>query len=175
MSTINHAYRHAFVQNPKTAGISIGKLPWVGGNAHWTLAEMEAQAGEPIPPDYLRWCFVRNPIERFTSAYYSVFAHDRDFADRCPTILDCAWRLSELQDGAHWHFEPQWCFAVGCQYIGRFERLADDLARVAVLIGIMGSVPLQHSNMTAGRGGIDAKSERICRAFYARDFETFGY
>jgi hypothetical protein len=79
------------------------------------------------------------------------------------------------------HFRPQMYYledavgGVGPEFVGRYERLADDFAEVCRRMGVQRPLPHLNASDRPGREQwTDAAVERA-REVYSRDFDAFGY
>jgi hypothetical protein len=140
---------------PKTGGCSIANFPWNPGNGHDTFADFESKLGDEIKNVFV-WAFVRNPWARIASAYEDcpeVWGAAPTFRIFLETL---AANWSDL-DGVKQarfsstykfglpvgriHFLPQ-CLLLndangnlGVDFVGRFENMAEDLAKVQKRLG----------------------------------------
>jgi chondroitin 4-sulfotransferase 11 len=199
----NDAYHCIFVHVPKVAGLSVicglfglAEVDVDGRPGHRTAREFRRYDRERFRR-YFKFAFVRDPCDRFASAYRflkrgginaedGAFAaavlagyHDLgDFVDRL--ALDGALRRRAL---AYHHFRPQTHFLcdrrgrVMVDFVGRFENLQRDYRLVCEALGV--DRPLACVNRTPGAGGgTRALSDRqrvVIRRLYRSDFATFGY
>jgi len=179
MSFINHQYRHVFIHVPKTAGTSMERQAWVGGNSHAT-----ARSFVPLARDYFSWGFVRHPCDRLVSVYYSACQHGGPHprTQSYGGFADFVYRLEECMPELI-HIRPQiefLCDRTGkilVDFIGRFERLQQDWAQVCRQIGVP-VLPLPRHNGSSHPPWRELYSRElleIVRAFYATDFSVFGY
>jgi len=155
MSAINRQSRVVFVHVPKTAGSSMEAVDWVGDAGHRTAAQLRARMRLEDWRSYFKFAFVREPVDRFISAYYHyvrrhpkpdepaiyarvhriVQAHHTDGSDVDCFIqsFDLDWLITHVN-----HFRPQSCFVepgIELDFIGRFERLEDDWREVCRRVG----------------------------------------
>ena len=190
---IFHQHHCIFVMIPKCASTSIMKsfgLDWNHPDAH-LLNDASADDYRPTLPTYFRFSTVRNPFDRFISAWkYCNFTKHRSLVDvvknlphqiqpTCTPDVDC-------EDFAYHHLVPPQHARLfdrnkqlAVNFLMRFENLQEDFDRVCDLIGRPRSV-LNHENHTARLpyqayfdDGPEARElvERLFRA----DLDAFGY
>jgi Sulfotransferase family len=124
---------------------------------------------------YFTFCFERNPWEKAVSRYY--FAHGRG-------EFDGSFREFVLQRG---HLESDFGLysfdgeTVGVDFVGRYERLEEDLGSVVSRLGLDHDFSLtrEKGNYRPRDATVDAlfddeMSLRI-EQFYAREIRAFGY
>jgi hypothetical protein len=188
-------YRCIFVHIPKCAGVSICRSLFGNlGAGHHTIASYREIFTEEEFDSYFKFAFVRNPWDRLVSAYFFLkgggfHAEDKRWAQE---------NLSEYADfdsfvkqwlnrgnARSWiHFRPQHEFLCTdnkepqLDFIGHYENLADDFARVRARLGI--NAELQYLNSEQG-GTRDYRrcynEETIQRVadVYREDIQCFGY
>ena len=186
--------RAVFIHIPKNAGSSITEAIFrkrVGHRAIRTLKIHEHKLIENL----LTFTFVRNPWDRFLSAYKffeqgGLNAADKKWATENLAVFGgfreftLALRDRQFAKTILWqkHFRPQSFWIVDqagnlcVDYIGRFEQLEDDFRTLCSILGIKRN--LKHLN-----GGehesyttyYDGESVRIVRDIYEKDIEMFGY
>ena len=189
--------RSIFVHIPKTGGISIVESLYGtrAGGRHTTIQQYQIVFGAADFYDYFKFTFVRNPWDRVYSAYRYLRSGARGWQQ------DLDWvekNLSGVKDFEHFvltvlplpeirkfvHFRTQASFLrspitgkIGVDFIGRFERLADDFETVARRIGK--DVSLSHVNKSkiAGsyRDAYSARMRGIVGEIYADDNRLFDY
>lgn len=186
-----------FVHVPKTAGVSVATaLFGTGGGGHATLAHYVRMYG-PRLDDLFVFTIVRDPVTRFLSAFHylrdgdhSVFRGNLQFQaflrDEFTDVDDFAtsWLTPErVASTKQQHFRPQVSFLrIGdrlgpLDFVGRFERLDQDVAHVARVLG-RPDLQLPHSNATPGRTQrrpLSPAAIAAVREAYRDDVELLGY
>lgn len=205
---VNDTHRFVFVHIPKTAGTSIRTVlrDIEGRNyrptkaiqtRHETPTELferlrlapssmmpsPRQPGIPVS-DYLFFCFVRNPWERFCSLHRYLFDRTRAkghatvpedvnefarrLADRDPWIM----RFKSIRRQAD-YLTPE----IG--FIGRYENLESDFAAITARLGLTAALP--HINESSFRKTphyrslLSPLSAETIAKHYAEDIRRLGY
>lgn len=204
MSACNESLRSLFVHVPKTGGCSLSSFAWNKGNGHDTVADFQARLG-PRFADFFSWAFVRNPWERAASAYEDcpeIWPAAPTFADFVDTIHRHRKDLDGVKQArfsstfklglpvGRIHFLPQiLCLAneageVAVSFVGRFEKMASDLAAVQTCLGVPVEPPPHHNarknkpnRRTTPLAELYEKPETVEKVgeFYAADVRAFGY
>jgi len=166
MSVFNREHDVVFVHIPKTAGTSMEKCYFLGGSGH---TEIHKYVNQPGFDDAFKFAFVRNPWDRYVSAFYHFFGKDgRPFE-------------IGMHTGRHfWPMHPYICNRSGellVDFVGRFENLLLDWEHVCAMVGIEPvTLPWHRKNghppykecYTQEQWDWVAKN-------YAQDIEMFGY
>jgi len=185
-----------FIHVPKTAGISIQQTLFgcrYFGHEMYRQYELALDREQLAP--LFKFTFVRNPWDRLVSAWTYLREGgynqaDKDwFAARARSFPDfesfvLGWLARTDVDGAYFHFRPQVRYLenghgrLEMNFVGRFERLAEDFAHVAQIFGC--SAPLQNHNRTQSRTPVyrdyyTARSARAVAQVYREDIRAFGY
>lgn len=151
---------------------------------HASALEARACIGPARWEDYHTFAFVRNPWDRLVSRYHHL--RTRPNARR----HDAVAHLGSFADYVRWeislgrrrmHQCSDLCDRQGrvlVKFVGRFERLEADFAKVTERLGI--PVVLPHVNVAVQpkadyRGYYDAELRDLVGRFCAQDCETFGY
>jgi hypothetical protein len=150
--------------------------PSVGYYEHMPAWRIRTYAGEEVWREYFKFSFERNPWDRQVSWYHyktkSVPADARptfdDFnRDRRRAFVE-NWSLYTQED------------RVSLDYIGRYESLEYDFAKVLATLGLAGRVTLPRENVSRSRQGsyrdmyTDA-SRALVSDWYAPEIAHFGY
>ena len=191
------ARKCVFVHIPKTAGSSICQTLFGQQVGHMRYAYL-LHHNRAKTQDYFSFAFVRNPVDRFVSAYNYLKAGGdgindgvgQDWVQRYPdinTFVQQALTPEYIYRGPVIHFRPQYlfvcddrCGAPRVDFIGRFEQLLEDYAEVQARLE--DPTPLVHTNATPSKGLSKTTSTELSEAsknhlvqIYATDFEWFDY
>lgn len=194
---ISDTHRCLFVHIPKTAGTSIeealgglaglrlgpGKVVPRGTQDHRTIMELRRAMPPGAFAQYFRFSFVRNPWARVASWYKNVVNdpnHRAQFGVReaCPfpEFLEQQAEIFGMQPQLHWLREKDG--SIPLDFIGRFERLEEDFARVCNRLGIPDS-SLPHLTRQRDRRPYsaiyDETTRRIVADRYGEEIAMFGY
>jgi hypothetical protein len=195
-SSLNDIHQCIFIHIPKVAGSSIENALWGtrGRAGHKTALEYK-KADQKLFQKYFSFAFVRNPYDRFVSAYEYLIRGGRNRYDKAwaEENLKCYPSFSSfvlaLQDEKvkkktlNWsHFKPQYRFvcdengSVIADYIGRYETLEKSFDYVTIKLKIDANLP--HENAIDRQVFSDYYTEEtksIVRNIYHKDFELFSY
>lgn len=197
---VSKSHNFVFVHNPKVAGSAIRsrieefhtaeRIFWHQGyvpelDRMVDLAHLTYQEASRILPEvrtYFSFGFVRDPYERFISAFNE---HCRQH-DRVLDINDLdALGIDEISARFNWkfvHFCPQHYFfckngKIQTDYVGRYENLEESWSYV------QGKINIEHECLKVVRNseesyGVEFLSPEVIRwinSFYRLDFQIFGY
>jgi chondroitin 4-sulfotransferase 11 len=194
---ICHDHRCIFVHVERTGGTSIeialSGFDWwerrTKAEKHLTAVRAIARYGSDAWSRYFTFGLVRNPWDLVVSSYeFFQVRHSTGLAFR-DFVLSSADPSRRARDG--WTHASWWREGGRCQldwlsddrgellvdFIGRFERLAEDFAEICRRLSIP-SRPLPHeSRMRRGpyAGYYDEETRRRVAEIFARDVERFGY
>ena len=205
---ISHAHRFIFFAVPKTGtqsirqalGPHLAKGDWqqhaLFGQARLPIAELAARGHghlsvcdvAPLLPtelwsSYFKFAFVRNPFERFVSAYVFLFRNSIS-ADHSPEkmIGDMKAALGRRRFRQRVLIQPQSQLLedregkLAVDFIGRYERLEADFEGVCQRLGVCASLPRANpSDHVHFSRYYDPELRTMIADFYARDLQNFGY
>ena len=150
-----------FIAVPKTAGTSIATILRNHGGkgfGHTTVYEY------PDLDKLFKFAFVRNPWDRFVSAYNHI-CPQKDFREVC------------LNPPSEIHFKPMYHFIDSVMdFVGRFESLEEDWAKVSEIIGIKDRLPhyRKYPHLDYRAYYTPETWDAVAR-YYAKDIEAFEY
>lgn len=199
---IIHAKRLIFVHIQKTGGDSICTALGVSTavpEKHFFARELRELYGADVWSTYFKFAFVRNPWDRLVSWWSMIDANrtllsagrplnkfQRFVLERATTFEEFLENCDEEivdDDGRKWIYRNQLDYLTDLSgekivdFIGRFERLAQDYALIAENIH-GGLAPLPHVNKSKHRHYSDyytpALADKVARR-YQRDIDAFGY
>ena len=147
--------------------------------------------------DHFKFAFVRNPWDRLVSCYSNKFADQKKgldgprsreerFYPEMPFAEFVEAVHATPDEGANPHFRSQHTVIcapderVMADFVGRFEDLREDFARVAERIGVP-ALALPHRQRSVGRGSADYRNhyderlKRLVAERYEKDIDTFEY
>jgi len=188
MSVYQPKYNCIFIHIPKTAGTSMelalcgtpmGHLPIMDYHLFWERGAV----GMPRWKDVFKFCFVRNPWERLVSIYY----HGQDSAKSFPDFVKDIKFPTGLPIGLHGprikgitrqiQFITNYHGEILVDFIGRYENLQEDWAKVCERIGL--NEELTHRNTGREHGYYkDYYTKELwdrVAELYRRDIDEFGY
>ena len=151
------------------------------GHGHLGVDLLQCHLPVEVWGYYYKFAFVRHPLDRFVSACFFLFRGDAAFAASPVSHMRAAMSRARFRERVL--IRPQSELLVhangdlGVDFVGRYERLEQDVALVGRQIGV--------SELTLGRvntsdhdsydGYYDEKLLALVEPFYAEDFERFGY
>ena len=193
----NDRLKCIFIHIPKCGGISIDEALFGEKVGHKNYIDFKIYDTVRCL-EYTKFTVVRDPIDRFISAFYFLksggrnvtdFAWAQEYLSRCeePEELIEAMRAdSSLLDSIFkWqHFRPQYTFLLGeldqieMDYILRFNHLEDDFDELVRALGISARLP--HANKTKSKAvkqmALKHKSIEFLKKQYREDYLRFtGY
>ena len=208
---VSHRFRFVWICNPKVASRSlIAALldadPTAELIKRLTLAELHAR--QPRTRRYLSFAFVRHPYMRAHSFYANkvlrnfnteeawVIAGHHGIDENSSFDEVCAWLNTPYGSDAfadrHWlsqHRQIRLPSGRMPDFVGRYERLEEDLARIAAQLGMpQPTLPVlntntgwrpdpQHRDRERDRRmrDLSARNRALLQTRYAADFALFGY
>ena len=202
---ISTKYRFVFLHVPKAAGSSVAHaLTQLDGCKHWavsactkheTLSQFYRRQKSARRPwyvvrrpsfaDYSKLAFVRNPWDRIVSLYHYLESSGKraEFAD----IRSFDHFVAGIQDKTPWivglhSLRPQCDFLVDesgqfdVDFVGHYESLEADFAKVARRIGFRAELPHKNrSDHEDYRCYYTPRTAAVIADHFARDAELFGY
>ena len=178
-----------FVHIPKSAGKSIA-LSLYGDDkpGHFFALDYKICDAKSYAA-FFKFCFVRDPVSRFISAYNFLASggtaigdgeFKKDVIDRYEDINDfiACW-LSRKNIMLKEHFVPQIYFThvdgeLAVDFVGKHETIGDDFARLRKFIPGVRDLKFVNKGKP-GVASLNAQSLAKIRELYAEDYVAFGY
>lgn len=190
MSHINNDKKFVYVHIPKCAGNTVKSVLNISNHDHGGIDQKYIS-------DYFKFTFVRNPWDRFISAYeyikgggWKQMNPDQDWDKPYCDVLNSFNSLKEFARRPEvWtgmmHFRPQFDFVTidkktDClDFIGRVENLGNDLKFICEQIGCKYN-HLPHINKSKKshqhyKNYYDDELKNIVDTVYSKDIEYFKY
>lgn len=177
-----------FLHINKTAGTSVLRAIGIPVKQHRTAREIIERIGMEKWQSAWKFAFVRNPWDRAVSLYEYRRGKDRTgIASNELSFTEWACRVFGDDPDPRYNnnprsFQPQCDWLkdshgdIAIDFIGRFERLADDFSRVAEKIAP--GAGLQHLNASRRENYTtyyDSMSRKAVARWFAEDIDRFGY
>lgn len=176
---ICHSYKCIFIHQRKCAGSSvIHAFGYEPGDSEWHFMNdgVLSPEYESAPSGYFRFSVVRNPWDRFVSAWkYLPATRDRPLRELLANLPQYGAEYRHLTRPQHTILYHQDRLIV--DYLIRFESLQQDFDEVCKMIGKpKRRLPhVNRGNRTHYSDYFDEGSRRIFRQHFGRDIELFGY
>lgn len=179
---IIHHHKCIFIHVPKTGGKSICAALGVRNRMHRKASTYTGKQSR----HYQKFAFVRNPWDRFVSAYNYLLKggepNIKDHRDSVEFIRGMGFDnfVENCQPAVQrqTHFKPQYTWLDTSHIsLGRFENLNNDFDNICEKLRIPGK-DLPHINKTPHRHYTEYyndKTRRIIAELYKNDIEYFGY
>lgn len=183
-----------FIHVPKCAGSSVCRALFDGWHpGHLPLYWYEQQFPRQCAQSF-KFAFVRNPLERVYSAY--AFLRGNELPRRDRAAQEMLNRYRDFDDFiARWldadnvrrqvHFAPQTDFLIdslghmAMDFIGYQENIEQDFKALCLHFGIDIALPRinpsQKRQQAPAREFSSARTRRLVRRVYQRDYEQLGY
>jgi len=142
------------------------------------------QQDEDFLKNSFKFCFVRNPLDRFVSEFFWRNNFNGFHGKRSPSCFDDFVENFESYylDPIECHYRTQASFInnknnIQMDFIGRFENFNDDWKRLLKLLGLQHEKApfLQRSNHKDYMSYYNSSTRNIIEAFYQEDFCAFNY
>jgi hypothetical protein len=197
---ISHKYKCIFIHIPRTAGTSIAYQKDIfeitDDGTHDFVINVKNRVGQDIWNRYFKFCFVRNPFDRFVSLYFyfsQMSKEHRWYNDNIPVLTevqayedfeDFCVNFSKTKCRYNFHFIPQYKWITDekgnilIDFVGKFENLNKSWESIYKDLSIEGYNALPHENLSAHRCYKDYysnKTRRIVRRIYKKDIKMFNY
>ena len=187
LTMILHNLKCVFLHVPKTGGLTLGNVLKLHNGPHYEIKNGD-HALHLTDFNYFKFCFVRNPWDRFLSCYFYFRKYGRgkgndnhsgDLVNQYETFKDFVTNFDSIENqfkSPHFRNQLHWVDQ-RLDFIGRFENLQEDFNAVCDKIGIP-QQKLPHKNKTKHKHYTeyyDNETRQIVAEKYAKDIEYFGY
>lgn len=186
-----------FMHIPKTAGSSLLSSELgaaIDKRIHSFVGEIDDIIKEYGAEDYFKFCFTRNPYDRFCSLYYYFknMTPEHMFYKYNGSILKLVKRYETFEDfclafpdlnikNFHFYSQSKYMFSNGSQivdYIGKMENLNEDVADLCNKLGVVQTKQIPHSNKSNTvdyRDIYSNKMRKVVEDAYEEDIKRLGY
>jgi chondroitin 4-sulfotransferase 11 len=179
---ISEQYRCIFVEVPKTGSTSIREILGYSPKPHLNIWQLRELVDPSRFASYFKFAFVRNPWDRLVSLYERKEGMQLRDAMSFEEFVD--WAKLSSSTCVHpvphrfqldWLIDPHGNVLV--DFIGRFERLEEDWAKISEKLGIKQVLPHAKQNPRAKHYTeyyTPRTREIVAKRFHV-DLEYFGY
>jgi hypothetical protein len=186
-----HERESIFLHIPKAAGSSVSEAVYGHQVGHWRLSDCMA-ADATATRNYFTFSFVRDPLDRFVSAFHFLAAggmnkKDVEFASRhikgcsLDEFAERVYNIPDLLNKVHLQTQASFLISsessrtIAVDFVGRFENMAQDFAEVANRLGIEPELPVRNTGPKRNCVQASKATRTIVRQVYAEDYALFGY
>lgn len=190
-----HEKQCIFVHIPKCAGISIAQSIFGHCVPHSTITDYQLMFGAKLFKNYFKFTIVRNPWDRFVSAYFFLKKGGFDSIDKSiftpiiekhPSFDKFVEFLYFHREYMQWtHFLPQstWIQTplgnIPIDYIGRLEKLDESMRVISSALGLS-HIPLPPKTNSSPRDPdyrhyYTRKTRDMVAELYRKDIKLLGY
>lgn len=178
-------YKAIHIHITKCAGVSVEKAFGHPPFYHFTKQDIVLRFGMKVWDEYFKFAFVRNPWDRFASLYLYMVSKPEQFKDKTRGMTFKQYISTLLKnpndgDDVLNSWQHAWIYdkkGLMVNFLGKFENLQEDFAKVCEIIGAKGVV-LGHHNKTDHKHYshyYDDELIDIVRKGAAVDIKLFGY
>jgi len=180
MSVIIPDKKVLFIHIPRTGGTSMHAFLPISTDGHSNLKFYYDKYGNL--DDYFKFAFVRNPYDRVASgvALYlnlgGITKNDKEKRDKINDYI--AFNHNRFNEHSITKTQKSFVELYGnaaMDFIGKFENLKEDWAKVSEKIGVNPKLPCLNASGSEWEGVLDQKSRHIIKENHRVDFETFDY
>tara|TARA_B100001093_G_C26853639_1_gene1026296 strand:+ start:1592 stop:2152 length:561 start_codon:yes stop_codon:yes gene_type:complete len=181
---INHKNKFIFIHIPKCGGNSIKSPLGIKGHHHSAISEKKYSNHM----DYFKFTFVRNPWDRFLSAYSYLKAGgfgnklDLNLKQKIESYDSFEEFILKAPFLTYLHFEPMFKLIQidgedRMDFIGRVENYQEDFDIICDKIGVPRK-ELPHTNKSKHKHYTEYyndQTRKLIAQFYSKDVDYFGY
>ena len=151
------------------------------GHGHITWSEVKPFLLPPMRGNYLKFCTVRNPFERFVS--YCRFINRDNEKMKTDAIGTMKRIIADENNHGKILFRPQFEFVTDddgkliADFVCRYENLQNDFDTVCGKLNLPTTKveKINVSGSETNRADFDEELKEMVREFYRKDFEIFRY
>lgn len=177
MSVLNFSKNYLYIAIPRTGSESMASI--LGLSGHEGVMKYKSfinylTTGVRFDKLY-KFAFVRHPHTRFESAFNNLMFKDKP-EDINEFVKSRAWynprdKYTELLFRPQWRFLCNWGYTNQMDFIGKYENLEEDWAKVCKEIGISHKLP--HLNKSEGKQKLNKESKDIIYEKYKVDLHKW--
>lgn len=155
--------------------------PSVGYYEHMPAWRVRTYVGEDVWKRYYKFSFERNPWDRQVSWYHYKTKSKTGAAKPTFDAFNADKRRAYVENWDLYATDGQ----IILDFVGRYENLDDDFAKVLATLGLTGRVHLPRANVSKGRTAADRAggyrdyysdaSRELIAAWYQPEIRHFGY
>ena len=197
---ISHKHKFIYTRVPKTGSTSLAMLlnrnvsdvfrplwpkqnSWRGAE-HAPLAHLKSCVSESNYDEYFKFGIVRNPWDKLVSQYHKHIKGGKMGSgenDSFEDWINNTWNRFRIEENENkkygQHIGPQYDIVEGCDFIGRFENLQQDVYTICDKINLP-RLKLPQTNSSTHQHYTkyyNNKTREMVAELYAKDIEYFNY
>jgi len=149
-------------------------------HGHLSLNQVIPFFPNRILRNYFKFCFVRNPLDRFISCFFFYFQNDKEIFQNPICRMKQLFQEKTLIEN-HFLFKPQYEFIFNKEgeilvdYVGKFETFIVDFAYICKQIDIVNHT-IPFVNKTKNKSVVfDKELIDLIQDFYIKDYNLLNY